>query len=249
MSRQRDSSWMPLALVAGVGTLAAAGALLFTGKKQEEPPLRERDLPPPKIEWVGGVSRPNLDALAFLFASENPKASLLVWALQALSANNFARQLARSDRRITSIRDMLQSGVEKKTIKLPSRVEKKTRKRFYELGWGRQYDKDQHITRWAATSAGRTPLKVGWQFFEMAERLLLNRIEFQELRGKRGEGMPPSHEWTRMNSFLQYEGFGETVIRQAGEDAETDPDVVAARWKSRLVISVEGLRFYASGGH
>ena len=27
-----------------------------------------------------------------------------------------------------------------------------------------------------------------------------------------------------MTSFLQYEGFGETVLRQAGEEAETDPD-------------------------
>lgn len=248
MSRQRDSAgnWMPLAIVAGVGTLAAAGALLLTRRKHEEPPVL--DLPAPRIEWLGGMTRPNLDALAFLFASENPNASLLVWALQALSANNFARQLAHSDRRITSIRDMLQSGIEKKTIKLPSGIEKKTRKRFYELGWGRQYDKERHITRWGATSAGRTPLKVQWHFFEMAERLLLNRVEFQELRGKRGETMPPSREWTRMNSFLQYEEFGETVIRQAGEDAETDPDVVAAKWKARLVISIEGLRFYATGG-
>ena len=72
---------------------------------------------------------------------------------------------------------------------------------------------------------------------------------YADLRGKRGEVMPPWHEWTLINSFLQYEGFGETVIRQAGPDAETDPEAVLSRWgKPRLVASVEGIRFYAPGG-
>ena len=57
--------------------------------------------------------------------------------------------------------------------------------------------------------------------------------------------MPAESDWQRMTSFLQYEGFGETVLRQAGDDAETDPDKVIASWGSpRLIASVEGVRFY-----
>ena len=86
---------------------------------------------------------------------------------------------------------------------------------------------------------------VGWRFFEFAERLLKNQIALTELHGRRGETMPPASDWHRMTSFLQYEGFGETVQRQAGEDAETDPEKVLERWGSpRLIASVEGVRFY-----
>lgn len=237
--RHSDNSgfWIPLALVAGAGTLAAAAAALVgSGKRTPAPP--ESSPPSMLIEWFGGVSRRNIDALAFVFASENESASLLVWALQALAANNFAKQLGRAHKRIVSIGDMLQSG-----------IDKGSGKRLYDLEWGPQYDKARKITRWASTSAGRAPLRVNWMKFEMAERLLLNRVNFTELRGKRGEHMPPLSEWTRINSFLQYEGFGETVIRQAGPDAETDPEAVLSRWGApRLVASVEGIRFYAPGG-
>lgn len=242
MSGQRSDSsglWIPLALVAGAGTLAAAAAVLVgSGSKKTPAPASPLPPPSPRIDWFGGVSRSNIDALAFMFASENESASLLVWTLQALAANNFARQLGRRRKQITDLASMLQSG-----------VDKGSGRRLYSLGWGLQYDKAKRIKRWAATEAGRTPLRVNWMKFEMAERLLLNRVNYTELRGKRGETMPPWPEWTQINSFLQYEGFGETVIRQAGPDAETDPEVILAQWGSpRLVASVEGVRFYAPGG-
>lgn len=230
---------LPLALLLGAGTIAAGAAALVLGGRK---PARPAPAPEPvsaRLEWFGGVTRFNLDALAFLFASENENASLLVWALQALAANNFARQLGRTRPRIRSIGDMLQSG-----------VEKKTKQRFYALGWGPQYDRVTKITRWGATNAGRTPLRVNWRFFEAAERFLLNKIDLTSLHGKRGEEIPPPYEWMRINSFLQREHFGETVIRQAGPDAEQDPAKVVAQWgKPRLVASVEGLDFYATGGH
>lgn len=242
MSGQRtDSSglWIPLALVAGAGTLAAAAAMILGGGSRTPAPAAPLPPPPnPPVDWFGGVSRSNIDALAFMFASENESASLLMWALQALAANNFARQLGRSRKQITDIASMLQSG-----------VDKGSGRRLYGLGWGPQYDKVKKITRWASTAAGRTPLRVNWTKFEMAERLLLNRVNYTELRGKRGETMPPWPEWTQTNSFLQYEGFGETVIRQAGPDTETDPAAVLSRWGGpRLVASVEGVHFYAAGG-
>lgn len=242
MSGQRSDNsglWIPLALVAGAGALATVAAVLVgAGAKRTTEPAAP--LPPPStpIDWFGGVSRSNIDALAFLFASENESASLLVWTLQALAANNFARQLGRSRKQITNLASMLQSG-----------VDKGTGRRLYDLGWGPQYDRAKKITRWASTVAGRTPLRVNWMKFEMAERLLLNRVNYTELRGKRDETMPSWPEWTQINSFLQYEGFGETVIKQAGPEAETDPAVVLSRWGSpRLVASVEGVRFYAPGG-
>jgi hypothetical protein len=128
---------------------------------------------------------------------------------------------------------------------LKSGIHKPTRKRLYGLAWGPQYDKEAKIKRWAATSAGQQPGRVAWHFFEFAERLLKNQIALHELRGRRGEAMPKESDWQRMTSFLQYEGFGETVLRQAGEEAETDPDKVLASWGSpRLIASVEGVRFY-----
>jgi len=228
-------------LLAGLGVALATGAALVIGggaKSRTEPAPTAEPSQPIKLDWFGGVSRFNIDALAFLFATENENASLLVWALQALAANNFARQLGRTRPKIRSIGDMLQSG-----------VNKKLKKRFYSLGWGLQYDRSTNITRWGGTTAGTNPLAVNWRYFEAAERFLLNKIKLDELHGKRGESMPPKSEWLRINTFLQHERFGETVIRQAGPDAETDPSKVVAEWgKPRLVIAVEGLHFYASGG-
>lgn len=233
---------LPIALAA-LGTALAAGAALVLGSGGQTRPTpakfhREAEPRDAKLEWFGGVTRFNIDALAFLFASENEDASFLVWALQGLAANNFARQLGRTRPKIKSIGDMLQSG-----------FDKKLKKRFYDLGWGPQYDRATNITRWGATSAGRRPLTVSWRYFEMAERLLLNKINFDELRGRRGESMPARHEWLRINSFVQYERFGETVIRQAGPEAEIDLSKVVKEWKPRLVIQAEGLNFYATGGH
>ena len=241
MARRGDGIlWLlPVALV---GTAATAVALIVGSTNpsrapQEGPRERPPASPPlPAISWFGGASRANIDALAFLFASENAKGSLLLWTLQALAANTFAKQLGRAHPQIQSIADMLKSG-----------INKTTRKRVYGLPWGLQYDKTTKIKRWAATTEGQHPSAVGWRFFEFAERLLKNQIALTELRGRRGEMLPPPSDWHRMTSFLQYENFGETVLRQAGEDAETDPDKVLASWGSpRLIASVEGVRFYGA---
>lgn len=232
--REPRGAWVyPVAMLAGLGGLAATAAILLNrGPPAPSVPTG----PPPRTQWLGGAVRENIDGLAFMFASENDDASLLVWTLQALAANNFAKQLARTHPQIRSIADMLRSGVQHKI-------------RLYNLDWGAQYDKNKKIKRWAGTSRGREPLSVAWPKFELAERLLASRIDFAELRGRRGERMPPAREWSRINSFLQYEHFGEIVQRQAGEAAETDPDVVVEGWgRNRLVSSVEGLRFYAVGG-
>jgi hypothetical protein len=236
MSRRNESlAWLlPVALV---GAAAAGVAALVGTSKPSAEPHADKQPPPaplPNIAWFGGASRENTDALAFLFASENQNGSLLLWALQALAANTFAKQLGRAHAQVKSIADMLRSG-----------IHKPTRKRLYGLAWGSQYDKNAKIKRWAATSAGQHPGRVAWHYFEFAERLLKNQIALTELRGRRGETMPPESDWGRMTSFLQYEGFGETVFRQAGEEAETDPDKVLASWGSpRLIATVEGVRFY-----
>jgi hypothetical protein len=241
MSRRSDGLvWLlPVALA---GTAATAAALLLgTNKPSTAPagdaiksPPASPSPPLPSIAWFGGASRANIDGLAFMFASENANGSLLLWTLQALAANTFAKQLGRAHSQVKSIADMLKSG-----------INKATRKRLYALPWGPQYDKATKIKRWAATTEGRQPSAVGWRFFEFAERLLKNQIALTDLRGRRGEKMPPESDWHLMTSFMQYEGFGETVLRQAGEDAETDPEKVLERWGSpRLIASVEGVRFY-----
>lgn len=248
MSDSKTPSWViPLAAFAGLGTMAAttAALVLLNHDRRAVPntpaPLEQMPVvaPAPPLRWFGGPTRENIDGLAFMFATENDDASPLVWTLQALAANNFARQLGRTHRQITSIADMLRSGIDKSA---------KPYKRLYNLGWGRQYDKTLKITRFAGTTRGLKPLSVTWPKFELAERLLVNRVKFDELRGRRGESMPPSSEWLRINSFLQYENFGEIVQRQAGDDAEKDPNVVIASWgASRVICSVEGLRFLAVG--
>jgi hypothetical protein len=221
--------WAPAAVVAGAGVLALIAAM---GSRSGAPP--EQPLTNTPIDWFGGVIRKNVDALGFLFASENETGSHLLWALQAIAANNFARNLARSRPQIRSIADMLQSG-----------VNKQTRRRFYELGWGPQYDRQTRITRWAATSKGSMPMQVSWRYLEFAERLIRNQIDLSALTGKRGERLPGAQQLRRMSSFLQYEGFAETVQRQAGTDAESNPDVVVQSWgQPRLLASVEGVRFY-----
>jgi hypothetical protein len=240
MSRRSDGlMWLlPVALA---GTAATAAALLLGTTKPGTAPAGDANKPPvsppppwPSIAWFGGASRDNIDGLAFMFASENANGSLLLWTLQALAANTFAKQLGRAHSQVRSIADMLKSG-----------FNKATRKRVYSLPWGPQYDKVTKIKRWAATTEGRHPTAVGWRYFEFAERLLKNQIALTELRGRRGETMPSQSDWHLMTSFLQYEGFGETVRRQAGEDAETDPEKVLESWGSpRLIASVEGVRFY-----
>ncbi len=223
MGRRSDGLlWLIPAALAG--TAATAAALLIGGGKPSTDPAAGAKAPAPApelaslpaISWFGGASRANIDALAFMFASENEKGSLLLWALQGLAANNFAKQLGRAHAQVQSIADMLKSG-----------ISKVTRKRLYALPWGLQYDKATKIKRWAATSEGLHANRVGWRFFEFADRLLKNQIPLAELRGRRGESMPQEEVWHRMTSFLQYEGFGETVLRQAGEEAETDAETAA----------------------
>lgn len=244
----RAPSWIiPLTALAGLGTIGAIAATTAVLIRKRQPETAVKESPPLvatpvelPLRWIGGPSRENIDALAFMFATENDDASPLVWSLQALAANNFTRQLARSHHQIASIADMLRSGIDKS---------KKPHKRLYGLDWGPQYDKEKKITRFAGTTRGRRPLGVTWPKFELAERLLINRVPFADLRGRRGESMPPRWEWTQINSFLEYENFGEIVQRQAGDDAEVNPEVVIAGWgNARLVSAVEGLRFYAAGG-
>jgi hypothetical protein len=88
-------------------------------------------------------------------------------------------------------------------------------------------------------------MSVGWRFTEFAERLLRGRLQLELLRGKRGETLPPLRTLMRITSFLQYENFGEIVLRQAGEGAETDPNVVIQSWGNPgLLYEIEGIRFY-----
>ena len=151
MSRKSESiAWLlPVALVGA----AAAGlvAVVGTSRPSTEPPADKQPPPAalPNILWFGGASRENIDGLAFLFASENEHGSLLLWALQALAANTFAKLLGRAHPQVKSIADMLRSG-----------IHKPTRKRLYGLAWGPQYDKGARITRWAATTAGQHPGRV-----------------------------------------------------------------------------------------
>lgn len=232
MGRKNSSAallWAPAVVVAGAGLLALIAAMGSRSGAPSEQPLTNTP-----IDWFGGAIRKNIEALGFLFASENETGSHLLWALQAIAANNFARSLGHTRPQIRSIADMLQSG-----------VNKQTRRRFYDLGWGLQYNRKTRITRWAATSKGAMPEQVSWRYFEFAERLLRNQIDLSALTGKRGERLPGAQQLRSMSSFLQYEGFAETVRRQAGSDAESNPDVVVQSWgQPRLLASVEGVRFY-----
>ena len=231
---------LPVAAAAatGMALLAVTGiALVATSSSNNAGsanPNPAPAVPPPPITWLGGLSRANIDALAFMLASENPSKSTLLWALQAIAANNWAKILRHAKLPINSIADMLRSG-----------VIKKTKKRLYNLPWGRQFDQQTKIVRWAATSAGATPLNVKMHFYEMAERLLANRIDLQSLRGRKGEQLPNGEVLARIHSFLQYEGFGETVQRQTGSDEPADVETVLADWGNPSVLAeVDGVRFY-----
>jgi len=245
VTARKNSSIILVPLLLGGGAVAAA--LIAALAPQGLAPQGSAPLPPPPpkprepetpiaVDWFGGSIRRNIDALAFMFASENEDGSFLLWSLQALAANNFAKQLGRSRQQIRSIADMLTSGIDKST---------KPKRRVFGLDWGPQYDKQKQITRWASTQAGRKPMAVSWRYYEFAQRLLENKINLAGLKGRRGESMPDLSEWTRITSYLQYERFAETVIRQAGDDAETDVDKLLEKWgKPRLIADVEGVRFY-----
>ncbi len=245
MSRRKECCglWPPLLLMGG-GNVATLIWLAF--RSQSTSPLRQQsehripyppvlgNFPTTPIAWMGGATRSNVDALRFMLASENPRHSLLVWALQSLAANNWTYLLSRKDPRIQSLRDMLQSG-----------MDRHTKKRLYDLNWGVQADRKSGIVRWASTHAGKQPSSVPWYITEFAERILTNRLDLHALHGRRGEVMPPEPDWLQITSFLQYEGFAETVRVQVGNDSETDPDKVVKRWGNpRLIASVEGIRFY-----
>lgn len=230
---KRDDTTTALLVLGSLTTVGLASlAFLLNGGGSAPQPNTPRERRP--IDWFGGNGRDNVLALAFLFASENAGGSLLLWALQGIAANNWARLLARGHPQIRSIADMLRCG-----------IVKKDKRWYYQLGWGPQFDKGTHVTRWAATSAGRVPMAVSWHFTEFAERLLNNRIDLEQLVGRRGETLPDLERLRRIHSFLQYEGFGEIVVRQAGKDAERNPDVVVRNWGDpHLMASVEGVRFY-----
>lgn len=234
MERADRSLWLLLlpgfAATAGV---VAAGVLLGTAAPSNQRPAPAQPISPP-VDWFGGASAANMEALGYLFASENESGSLLLWTLQALSANNWAGLLARKHPQVRSIADMLRAG-----------YEKSAKRWHFGLDWGPQYDKVRKITRWAATTKGLSKSSLNWRFFEFASRLLKNELNLAELTGKRGERMIPWEQWGDPVSFLQYEGFGETVQRQVGADVDTDVEHVLRRWdQPRLITSVEGVRFY-----
>ena len=219
----------PVALLLGGAVLAGATttAFLLAGGTPPGSPG------PGRIHWLGGNTAENRDAVRFLLASENPRSSALVWALQALAANNWAHLLARKHEHVRSLRDMLQAG------------RGSSKQWRFQLGWGPQADRTTGIIRWASTSAGVHPEQVSPVITAFASLLLENQVDFTALRGRRGERMPPAAEWSRVHSFLQYEGFAHIVRAQVGPGAETDPDKVLAAWgHPRRIAAVEGVHFY-----
>lgn len=230
MAEDGSNGLLIASLAAGAAAIAATA--LIVSSNQGATPVAK----PKMVPWLGGVSRENVDALAFLFMSENEKASPLVWSMQAVAANNWAVQLARGGRtQIRSIADMLRSGV----------VDKR---RQYGLPWGLQYDKRTRVKRWAATTAGNTPTSVPMRAFELAERLLAGTTSPAQFVGRRGEVAPAADELARINSFLQFESFGETVQRQTGAAGATVEAVLKDWGRTRLVSSVEGVNFYEVRG-
>lgn len=224
--------------VAGAVLAVAGGSLLALsaggGSTAPSPTPSVPNAEPEPIVWLGGPVRDNVDGLAYMLASENPDQSLLLWALQAIAANNWAKLLRAARHPIHNIGDMLRSG-----------VIKKTRKRSFNLAWGPQFDKSTKMVRWAATTAGTKPTSVDWRFFEFAERMLAGRIDLTELQGRRGERLPQNSVLRRIHSFLQTERFGETVQRQTGSDEPGDLQSVLESWGDpRLLAAVDGVAFY-----
>ena len=229
MRRQIESSlgW-PLATIFGGLVVVGTTTAIFLASR-----VPEGATGPRAIEWLGGNTAENRDALRFLLASENPRSSTLVWALQAIAANNWTRLLGRKHTQVRSLQDMLQSGVGA------------SHRRLFHLGWGPQANRTTGMTRWASTSAGLHPERVSPGITAFASALLANQVDFAELRGRHGERMPPPSEWPRIHSFLQYEGFAQIVQAQVGSGAETDPEKVVAAWgHPRRIAAVEGVHFY-----
>ena len=214
-------------LLGGAVLAGATTAFWLAGSVPPEP------AGPVRIDWLGGNTAENRDAVRFLLASENPRSSALVWALQALAANNWAHLLARKHAQVRSLCDMLQAG------------RGSSKQWLFRLGWGPQANRTTGVIRWASTSAGLHPEQVSPVITAFARQLLDNQVDFGALRGRRGERMPPIADWSRIHSFLQYEGFAQIVRAQVGPGAETDPEKVLAAWgHPRRMAAVEGVHFY-----
>ncbi|MFO0577598.1 MAG: hypothetical protein U1A78_26640 [Polyangia bacterium] len=184
------------------------------------------------IAWLG--PRPdNFEALRFMLASENPERSTLVWALQAIAANNWAHRVARVAPAVRSIRDMLQAGSVKK-------------KYTTGIGYGPQAERVKGIVRWAATSAALDGRRIAPAIDEFTSRLLSGQVDLAALRGRKGERMPSPKEYAQIISFLQADGFDDIVDRQIGPGDYKVEDKIEAWGNPPLIVEVEGIRFYGS---
>lgn len=220
------------ALVAGVAIAGTIGGVLLALRlaKPSAKPVTPVQPQSYGTEWFGNPAD-NADAIAAMIASENPEGSYLLWSLQAMAANNFARRLGRAyPSYIKSIGDMLQSG-----------IVKGKGQRLFALGWGPQYNPKTHVTRFASTSAMQRG--VPRRFTDFALALIQGRLDIWALRGRRGEALPRSADPAQITSFLQIAHFAAVVKAQGG--GESDPAKVVARWGNPpFIVEVEGVRFY-----
>lgn len=202
-----------------------------TGSPETPPTVRIGTAEPADepVAWYGGTGSDNREAIGWMLASENPHSGRLVWFLQALTANNVARARARLG--IHSIREMLQSGVRNGHMEQG-------------LGWGAQYDKETHVTRFASTSAALKRKGPPPQIAAFVEEIFLGLIDPADLRGAAGEKPPPRDEWGSITSYLQHKNFDQVVAAQLGHKGKTEAQVVESWGHPRLLADVEGVRFY-----
>ena len=184
----------------------------------------------PRIEWHGGTGQDNQEALGWMLASENPRSTELVWFLQVLVINNRAR--ARASLGIKSIRELLQSGVLAKKLRL-------------NLGWGPQVDLKTGVVRIASTSAALKGKPIPSRIVRFVAELMSGKLDPRALRGPTGEQVPPATQWTQLTDFLQHRNFDRTVWAQLGGKAgRTEAQVLESWGNPAQLIEVDGLRFY-----
>ena len=82
-----------------------------------------------------------------------------------------------------SIADMLKSG-----------IHKPTRKRLYELAWGPQYDKKRRSSAGLRRAQGSIRAR-GVALLRVRRATSEEPDRTGELRGRRGEAMPPESDW------------------------------------------------------
>ena len=130
------------------------------------------------IAWMGARAD-NFEALRFMLATENPDRSLLVWALQAIAANNWTHRVARVAPKVRSIKDMLQAGAVAK-------------KYTTGIGYGPQAVRSKRIVRWAGTTAAIDGRRIAPAIDEFTSRLLSGQVDLSALRGRKGERHAPA---------------------------------------------------------